>query len=108
MKFIESPLPTNNEPVANSNINLQRGKGDLPVRELLEINQTAASLFAPAKASSLSLSLSLSAETLSRVPSASSVGKGKEEGRGASGFGNKGKLAGIATSWLALRVFRPS
>ena len=58
MKFIESPLPTNNEPVANSNINLQRGKGDLPVRELLEINQTAASLFAPAKASSLSLSLS--------------------------------------------------
>ena len=106
MKFIESPLPTNNEPVANSNINLQRGKGDLPVRELLEINQTAASLFAPAKASSLSLSLS--AETLSRVPSASSVGKGKEEGRGASGFGNKGKLAGIATSWLALRVFRPS
>ena len=67
MKFIESPLPTNNEPVANSNINLQRGKGDLPVRELLEINQTAASLFAPAKASSLSLSLSLRGDIVSRT-----------------------------------------
>ena len=64
MKFIESPLP-NNDPVANSNINLPRGKGDLPVRELLEINQTVASLFAPAKGSPFSLFLSLRGDIVS-------------------------------------------